>query len=49
MSFCAANVRLFGVKQTCRRGTSGAVELQFDIGLTLFSSLAREDHLPERI
>jgi replicative DNA helicase len=32
-----------------RHGPTGTVELQFDAAVTRFSSLAREDHLPERI
>jgi replicative DNA helicase len=32
-----------------RHGPTGTVELQFDGAVTRFSSLAREDHLPERI
>jgi replicative DNA helicase len=32
-----------------RHGPTGTVELQFDAVVTRFSSLAREDHLPERI
>ncbi len=32
-----------------RHGPTGTVELQFDGALTRFSSLARADHLPERI
>jgi replicative DNA helicase len=32
-----------------RHGPTGTVELQFEGALTRFSSLAREDHLPERI
>ena len=30
-------------------GPTGTVELQFDAAVTRFSSLARADHLPERI
>jgi replicative DNA helicase len=32
-----------------RHGPTGTVELQFDAAVTRFSSLGREDHLPERI
>ena len=32
-----------------RHGPTGTVELQFDAAVTRFSSLARADHLPERI
>ncbi len=32
-----------------RHGPTGTVELQFEGALTRFSSLAREDHVPERI
>jgi len=32
-----------------RHGPTGTVELQFEGAITKFSSLAREDHLPERI
>ena len=32
-----------------RHGPTGTVELQFDAAVTRFSSLARDDHLPERI
>jgi replicative DNA helicase len=32
-----------------RHGPTGTVELQFDAAVTRFSSLARENHLPERI
>jgi len=32
-----------------RHGPTGTVELQFDAAVTRFSSLAREDHLPERV
>ncbi|MEJ2379352.1 MAG: replicative DNA helicase [Pseudolabrys sp.] len=32
-----------------RHGPTGTVELQFEGSVTRFSSLAREDHLPERI
>jgi len=32
-----------------RHGPTGTVELQFEGAVTRFSSLAREDHLPERI
>jgi len=32
-----------------RHGPTGTVELQFDGAVTRFSSLAREDHLPERL
>jgi replicative DNA helicase len=32
-----------------RHGPTGTVELQFDAAVTRFSSLARTDHLPERI
>jgi replicative DNA helicase len=32
-----------------RHGPTGTVELQFDSAVTRFSSLAREDHLPDRI
>jgi replicative DNA helicase len=32
-----------------RHGPTGTVELQFDGAITKFSSLARTDHLPERI
>lgn len=32
-----------------RHGPTGTVELQFDAQVTRFSSLAREDHLPERM
>ena len=32
-----------------RHGPTGTVELQFDGAVTRFSSLARQDHLPERI
>ncbi len=32
-----------------RHGPTGTVELQFDASVTRFSSLAREDHLPERM
>jgi replicative DNA helicase len=32
-----------------RHGPTGTVELQFEGSITKFSSLAREDHLPERI
>jgi replicative DNA helicase len=32
-----------------RHGPTGTVELQFDAAVTRFSSLARQDHLPERM
>jgi replicative DNA helicase len=32
-----------------RHGPTGTVELQFEGAITKFSSLAREDHLPERM
>jgi len=32
-----------------RHGPTGTVELQFDAAVTRFSSLARDDHLPERM
>ncbi len=32
-----------------RHGPTGTIELQFEGSITKFSSLAREDHLPERI
>jgi len=32
-----------------RHGPTGTVELQFDAAVTRFSSLARDEHLPERI
>src|SRR5690242_7723015 len=32
-----------------RHGPTGTVELQFDAAVTRFSSLARQDHLPDRI
>jgi replicative DNA helicase len=32
-----------------RHGPTGTVELQFDGPVTRFSSLARTDHVPERI
>ena len=32
-----------------RHGPTGTIELQFDGAVTRFSSLAREDRLPERI
>ena len=32
-----------------RHGPTGTVEMQFDAAVTRFSSLARENHVPERI
>jgi replicative DNA helicase len=32
-----------------RHGPTGTVELQFDGAVTRFSSLARNDHLPDRM
>ena len=32
-----------------RHGPTGTVELQFDGAVTRFSTLARNDHLPERM
>ena len=39
---------LFDSEET-RHGPTGTVELQFDGPVTRFSSLARANHLPERI